>query len=155
MNNGGCLIRRDLFDNGMQHRNEFFVCDDYVFWVDLIGLTKMANIDEVLLKVRFGEHQMTRRSMTIPIEQNLRRALLGEIHRLCFLKMGMMLSDRTICRYNTILNTYKKPSEYSKEDIQEIMDIYHEVSDIIEIIHPEYSKGFSDGFRRRFPYFLI
>lgn len=154
MNNGGSLIRRSLFDRGIKHRNEFFVCDDYIFWVELIGKTKMANIDEVLVKLRFGEQQMTRQSMTNPFEKNLRKTLLQEIHKACFYQMNIPICEESINRYIYYLQNRKRFSDYNKKELEEIRDLFQLVKTNLLLTHPEYLNGFVNAFQQKFPFVL-
>ena len=152
MNNGGCMLRKSLFDEGMHHRNEYYICDYYMFWIDLIGRTKMANLDEILVKVRFGEHQMTRQSLVIRQEQALRNTFISEARRVAFDRMGLELTDEQIDRYNAYLQQFKDAGMYTKEEKEEIRIIYQRICTSIAEVHPEFEAGFANYFGKRFPF---
>ena len=152
MNYGGSLFRRGLFDGGLRHRSEYFVCEDYRFWTELIGRTKMANIDEALVQVRFGDHQSTRDSCQDAEKFSIRRALIDEIHKVAFRNMGLALSEEDILSYNRYLRLFQPQAAYSASEIDEIIRLYGTIEGQLRNLHPEYLSGFAAGMSGRFPF---
>ncbi|WP_300774576.1 glycosyltransferase family A protein [uncultured Acetatifactor sp.] len=152
MNYGGSLFRHSLFDGGLWHRSEYFVCEDYRFWVELIGRTKMANIDEVLVRVRFGNHQSTRESCQDTEKLSIRKALIDEIHKVAFRNMGLVFSEADILSYNRYLQLFQPEAAYSAGEVDDIIRLYGIVEEQLRNMHPEYLSGFTTGMSERFPF---
>lgn len=152
MNYGGSLFRRTLFDQGLRHRKEYFVCEDYRIWTELIGKTKMANIDEVLLHVRFGDHQTTRNSIQDMEKHSIRRALMGEIHKEAFRNLGLTLSEEDMMAYNRYILLMRSEDSYSSSEINGITRLYQKIGSQLNDLHPEYLPGFTRGMVKRFPF---
>ena len=155
MNYGGSLFRRSLFDKGLRHSPEYFVCEDYRFWTELIGQTQMANIDEFLVYVRFGDHQSTRSSLQDTEKLAIRRALLDEIHVIAFQRMGIALTESEIRSYNDYLQCFKPEASYSAAEKKEILHLYQSIRQQLQQTHPEFIAGFTRGLSNRFPFLNV
>ena len=95
------MMRRSILtDHGIQFRPEYFVCEDYALWVDMIPYTQMRNLDATLLYVRAHDKQITAQSWRDASQLRLRRAILGEIHKSALMALNLVLSEEDMEIYN-------------------------------------------------------
>lgn len=122
--NGACMMRRSILtDHGIQFRPEYFVCEDYALWVDMIPYTQMRNLDATLLYVRAHDKQITAQSWRDSSQLRLRRAILGEIHRSALKALNLELSEEDMEIYNLAVG--ESSSSYkSKPDVADLRRVF-------------------------------
>ncbi len=148
MGNGSCLIRRELAVS-VGLRPEYFVCEDYAFWVDLIGRTKFANLDQVLLHVRYWDQQTTTGSWSSPYKLTLRRSILREIHKTAFERLGVAMSEEEVSRYSYYMGDTARFNTYTESDIPAVRAIIDTVTSRLQAVHPEYVESFRESAERK------
>ena len=146
------MFRRTLFDQGLRHHKEYFICENYRLWTDLIGKTKMAKVDEVLLHVRFSDHHSTRNLIRDKEKHSIRRALMGEIHKAAFRNLGLTFSEEDMRAYNQYILQMRPEVSYSPGEIREITRLCQIVGSQLNDLHPGYLPGFTQGMEKRFPF---
>ncbi|WP_066852923.1 glycosyltransferase family 2 protein [Halodesulfovibrio spirochaetisodalis] len=67
------MMRRCLFEGGIQYSQEHFYAEDYKLWNDLKWHTRIANMSEVLLKYRIHQASMSRSKPEL--QANLRTSI--------------------------------------------------------------------------------
>lgn len=149
MANGSCMIRRKVYEYA-SYKEDYFVAEDYDFWVQLIGRTKLANIPEVLLEVRFGEQQTTRQSANEIEKQNRKKAIITQIHREVFQQLNIDVTQEEMDQYIAFLLDYRNVKEMTVEGMREIRKNYQTIMKAMERVHPEYVKGFTEGMSLRY-----
>ena len=131
--NGASMFRKSLVtEQKVCLRTEYFVCEDYAFWVDLIGKTKMENIDQTFLKVRSGHSSITQESWQDAGKLRLRKAVLDEIHRTAFQNLGIPVTEEEINEFNRYVGDANRYNVVTKEDVKRIEKVF---SSIIHKIH--------------------
>lgn len=122
--NGASMFRRSLItDMGVTFRSEYFACEDYAFWVDLIGKTKMENLDETFLYVRSGHPSITQETWGDNRKLRLRKAILDEIHRTAFANLGIKIDEAELTLFNSFIGDSNR-GEHDASEVQQLEELF-------------------------------
>ncbi|MCF0136228.1 MAG: glycosyltransferase family 2 protein [Lachnospiraceae bacterium] len=147
--NGNILIRRSIFDAGYRLNPDFFVCEDYDFWVRMIGVTRIANLDKVLLNIRYGAQQTTTSSWGDPVKLRMRETILKEIYRTALLNVGLNVTDEEINLYSFHVSDTVRFHKITSDSVEQFAKLLEKCKEQLNKKHPEYLKGFSEEAARR------
>lgn len=143
MSNGACLMRRSLIDAGLRYRPEYFVCEDYGFWVDLIGKTRFANLDKILLKVRYWEQQTTSGSWREQYKMNIRAAINKEIHKTAFTNLGIEMKREELEAYSYYMGDTAQFNQYTEQDAKDAKNLIGVIGERMAKVCPDFVDGFN------------
>ena len=119
--NPSTMLRKSFLNKyNLKYRDNFFVCQDYSFWVDIIKYGKISNISKPLLYYRSGHDNISRRSSEKKAKQ--RKELIDKIHIRAIKNNGFSLNDEELEIFNDIFCENIK-SNISKTDIKKIEKI--------------------------------
>ena len=139
------MIRRKvLIENNIFYKNEYVPCEDYAFWLDLIGVCTFANIDEVLAKYRWHGNNI---SITQADKQKFAAtsARIKKLHFLInchdknasnafinFLEHPELFSLKELCVLETLTpNLVKKMSELGLDEQKVLYDLRKKYTKLI------------------------
>lgn len=113
--NPSTMLRNSFIKKyNLRYRNDFFVCQDYSFWVDVCKFGNISNINKPLLYYRSGHDNISKRSSEKKAQQ--RKQLLDRIHIRALKHNNIVLS-------NDELKTFNKCFDDSVNKIISIKDI--------------------------------
>ncbi len=133
------MLRKDILDkNNITYKTKYVPAEDYAFWLDMVGYTKFAVLDDVLLKYRYYADNISNRKKDIQLQKST-DAQLSAIEKYCNIKF----KDKDILRKFFCSNGLE-PNE-----IKDLHIFVREITDAFK------SKGFSENevfliFRRKF-----
>ncbi|MCF0136092.1 MAG: glycosyltransferase family 2 protein [Lachnospiraceae bacterium] len=139
---GNSMIRKTVFDCGIKLHSEFFVCEDYALWGDLLGKTKMANLSEVILHVRYGDQQTTGKSWKDPLQLALRKSILKEVFRASLANLNISFSEAELELYTYGAADTVRFSHITNEICKEFENLLKSMETRLEMVHPELVGGF-------------
>lgn len=142
MSNGNMLFRKSLIDQGFHIKPEYFVCEDYDFFCQMIGHTKMANLPQVVLNVRYHTRQTTSNSWKIPYQLRLRAAILHEIHRMALTNLRLTFTEEELTLYSDWMGDTARLYTASLEKIQKLEKLLDKFEDQLAAENPSYLNGF-------------
>ncbi len=126
--NGGSLLRSSiLFDNNIKFRNEFFVCEDYALWVDLMRCAKFANIGDFVLKIRVRDQNTTSQSRVKPYRRILRKSILDQIHREIFEYLDFNMSEDELSLFNEFVGDCSV-AEHLRREVDALEELFINMS---------------------------
>lgn len=99
--NPATMIRSSL-RKFARYNEEYFVCQDFDFWVQLIDKTKFASIEEPLLMYRTGHMNITQKSNRS--NQEKRNSILYKIRKNSLEMRGFILENSDIANLNLLLD---------------------------------------------------
>lgn len=94
------MRKKVLIDTGISYKVDYVPSEDYAFWIDLIGLCKFANINEILVKYRWHGNNI---SIT---QAGKQKALATKIRMTKILALADCSDEKA---YNAILNYLETP----------------------------------------------
>lgn len=141
ISNGNSLMRRSTFDLAML-RPEYFVCEDYGFWCDLIRKTKFGNLDKVLLNIRYHSEQTTTTSWEQPYLLNIRAAILKEIFRAALMNLGIDFTEDELEIYSYCFGDTVRMRSVNEMHIEKLTKVVTKFRERLERSCPEYLEGF-------------
>lgn len=125
--NGAAMIRRILYTElGVKYRLDCFVCEDYAFWVDLIGKTKFENLDEDLLRVRVGHPSITKETTENPVLLKERKKIQDRIHERAFYNLKIPVSDKELILFNRFVGDANDKA-YKYDEIIQLEHLFEEL----------------------------
>lgn len=92
--------------NGLIYNSNYFVCQDYKFWVDLSKYNNFTSVNKVLMKYRTGHNNITKRSKQNKLED--RNKLISEIRKLAFSINSIDIDNKDLSYLNSFLDTNDK-----------------------------------------------
>ena len=126
--NGASMFRRSLVTElGVRMRPHYYLAEDYAFWVDLMGKTKMENLDLLLLRVRSHDQQITMQSWTDPGHLRFRKLILDEIHRTAFENMNIVLSEGDLTTFNRMVGDANRNLTITADDLQDLRLVFDKI----------------------------
>ena len=142
--NGACLLRKSVV-NSIKVRPEYFVCEDYAYWVDLIGKTKFANLDKVLINVRYWDQQTTANSWQEEYKLSMRSAIIKEIHKSAFANLKIDLTNEEVTLFSYFMADTARFNKYNNKDVSKITDLVGRIFDKMQITCPQYAAHFRNA----------
>ncbi|MFZ7946923.1 MULTISPECIES: glycosyltransferase family 2 protein [Bacillaceae] len=99
--NPAAMIRMEPVRNAnVKHREDYFACSDYAFWVDLSVIGKLENINKCFLKYRTGHNNSTGTSQRDPGLRTKRKEILDKIHITALKNNQFNLNDDELVTFN-------------------------------------------------------
>ncbi|EJT5929207.1 TPA: glycosyltransferase family 2 protein [Clostridium perfringens] len=119
--NPSTMLRNEFIkNNNLKYRDNFFVCQDYSFWVDVCKFGRISNIKKPLLKYRTGHENISKISSEKKAKQ--RAELLNQIHIRALKNNGFNLNKYQLKLINKIFGENNNENIYL-EDLLELRDI--------------------------------
>ncbi|PEL13552.1 glycosyltransferase [Bacillus sp. AFS017336] len=115
------MFRKNILDE-IIYQKDFFVCQDYKFWVDLSSKTKFTSINKSLMSYRTGHENITKKSKKN--KEKERNALLLKIRQDAFELNKISISDIELNKLNDFLNKKDK----SLEKFQKIECVFNRIT---------------------------
>ncbi|MHC1714478.1 MAG: glycosyltransferase family 2 protein [Acidaminococcaceae bacterium] len=135
------LRKKILIDNNIFYKGEFVPAEDYAFWLDLIGVCKFANIDEILVKYRWHGSNI---SIT---KKEIQESLSKMVKNKKLLNLVNFSSNENM--YKSMSNFMEYPNKFSLAELSIIESL------IPATINKLVEMGFSEekvlyGFRKNY-----
>lgn len=106
--NGSSMIRKSILDQSqIRYRAEYYVCEDYALWVDLMPHTQFHNLADILLESRAHPEQITMTSRRNPSQRFVRQAIINQIQDLSLSHVGINLEADSLVLFHQFLGDAK------------------------------------------------
>lgn len=81
------MLRKEILDkNNIKYNTKYVPAEDYALWLDLIGKTKFAILDKILVKYRFYAENISNRQKSLQ-ERKCGEAQLNALEKYCGFKL--------------------------------------------------------------------
>lgn len=80
--NPGSMVRRSvLVDNNIKYNPEYKYAEDYAFWIEVVKHAEIHNLQEILLKYRWhdGNVSVTHRQTQLECAERIRKSILSDL----------------------------------------------------------------------------
>lgn len=137
--NSSAMFRKNFIVNKqLNYREEFFVAQDYMFWVDCINKGKMHIINKKLILYRKGHENITRKSSEKKSEE--RKKLIDTIRTIMVRNNKFILSESEQLLFNKIFS-----DPYISLDYYDFIELYNVINKMrLQIDEKINYKIFSD-----------
>lgn len=126
--NPSVMIRKEfLTKNNIKYREEYFACQDYSLWIDIVKLGKISNINKCLLRYRSGHDNISRRTANNRSKE--RKKLLDNIHLRGIANNGLSITENELKLINKIFNDNIKDNAASEDEINKLDKVFKKFKD--------------------------